>query len=110
MVGVQNEDVDGIEGFGKKFIGVKAGGSLEVHGKDKKSWSMLAKTLVPHEHAYQLETDPGFNNVHLYKFDRATGEKVWSTEESGAFGTYHKLRRDAPDLEDGPSVTVMVSR
>uniref|UniRef100_A0A2K6TR17 hyaluronoglucosaminidase n=1 Tax=Saimiri boliviensis boliviensis TaxID=39432 RepID=A0A2K6TR17_SAIBB len=31
--------------FGKKFIGVEAGGTLELHGTQKTSWTLLAKTL-----------------------------------------------------------------
>ncbi|XP_051002201.1 cell surface hyaluronidase [Acomys russatus] len=31
--------------FGKKFIGVKAGGTLELHGAQRTSWTMLARTL-----------------------------------------------------------------
>ncbi|XP_025215693.1 cell surface hyaluronidase isoform X2 [Theropithecus gelada] len=31
--------------FGKKFIGVEAGGTLELHGARKTSWTLLARTL-----------------------------------------------------------------
>ncbi|KAF6123587.1 cell migration inducing hyaluronidase 2 [Phyllostomus discolor] len=31
--------------FGKKFIGVEAGGTLELHGAQKTSWTLLARTL-----------------------------------------------------------------
>ncbi|XP_021007303.1 cell surface hyaluronidase [Mus caroli] len=31
--------------FGKKFIGVEAGGTLELHGAQRTSWTMLARTL-----------------------------------------------------------------
>ncbi|GFN91401.1 transmembrane protein 2-like [Plakobranchus ocellatus] len=33
--------------FGKKFIGVDAGGRLEIHGKDKLSWTKLTSTSGP---------------------------------------------------------------
>ena len=46
--GSKDDDAEVDEDFGQKFIGVKEGGSLEIHGKDKKSWSMLSKTVVPH--------------------------------------------------------------
>uniref|UniRef100_A0A8D1H4B8 hyaluronoglucosaminidase n=1 Tax=Sus scrofa TaxID=9823 RepID=A0A8D1H4B8_PIG len=31
--------------FGKKFIGVEAGGTLELHGAQKTSWTLLVRTL-----------------------------------------------------------------
>ena len=34
-----------VQGFGRKFIGVKAGGMLEFHGEDKLSWTKLAHTI-----------------------------------------------------------------
>ncbi|XP_025088635.1 protein DDB_G0287365-like isoform X2 [Pomacea canaliculata] len=33
------------ENFGRKFIGVPAGGTLELHGKRKTSWTKLAQTI-----------------------------------------------------------------
>lgn len=31
--------------FGEKFLGVEEGGTLELHGKDKRSWTKLTKTV-----------------------------------------------------------------
>nr|XP_033818434.1 cell surface hyaluronidase [Geotrypetes seraphini] len=36
---------DSVPTFGKKFIGVAAGGILELHGAQKASWTMLTRTL-----------------------------------------------------------------
>ena len=44
-----DDDAEEHEDFGQKFIGVNMGGTLEIHGKDKKSWSQLTKTVVPHQ-------------------------------------------------------------
>ncbi|XP_048242586.1 cell surface hyaluronidase-like [Haliotis rufescens] len=33
-----------VQGFGRKFIGVDAGGTIEVHGEEKPSWTKLIKT------------------------------------------------------------------
>lgn len=43
--------------LGEKFIGVLAGGTLELHGKDKRSWTKLTKTA------------PKYNSTHgeIYK-------------------------------------------
>ena len=46
--GSKDDEGDVHVDFGQKFIGVNEGGTLEIHGKDKKSWSMLTKTVVPH--------------------------------------------------------------
>ena len=46
--GSYDADAELNEDFGQKFIGVKEGGTLEIHGKDKKSWSMLSRSVVPH--------------------------------------------------------------
>ncbi|XP_036594045.1 cell surface hyaluronidase isoform X3 [Trichosurus vulpecula] len=44
LFGKSNEG-DSMPTFGKKFIGVEAGGTLELHGSWKTSWTLLAKTL-----------------------------------------------------------------
>ncbi|GFR73830.1 transmembrane protein 2-like [Elysia marginata] len=37
-----------VEGpMGRKFVGVEAGGRLELHGKEKKSWTKLTGTVGP---------------------------------------------------------------
>ena len=38
--------------LGDKFLGVKAGGSLEIHGLVKHSWTKLDGTLVPKQKFY----------------------------------------------------------
>ena len=35
------------ESFGRKFIGVAPGGTLELHGKKKTAWTKLAQTVKP---------------------------------------------------------------
>ena len=49
MMLIYNEGEPGelnIPGFGEKFIGVRAGGTLELHGKDKPSWTKLTSTVT----------------------------------------------------------------
>ncbi|XP_046332535.1 cell surface hyaluronidase-like [Haliotis rufescens] len=36
-----------VSGFGRKFIGVAAGGTIEVHGEEKPSWTKLIQTAKP---------------------------------------------------------------
>ncbi|PNJ81380.1 TMEM2 isoform 5 [Pongo abelii] len=41
----KSDEGESMPTFGKKFIGVEAGGTLELHGARKTSWTLLAKTL-----------------------------------------------------------------
>ena len=43
------------EVFGQKFLGVESGGSLEIHGIEKRPWTRLAETLRPKEKLYSTE-------------------------------------------------------
>ncbi|XP_064032349.1 inactive cell surface hyaluronidase CEMIP2 isoform X1 [Pogoniulus pusillus] len=44
LYGKSNEDAD-VPEFGKKFIGVGPEGTLELHGHQKLSWTLLSKTI-----------------------------------------------------------------
>ncbi|XP_039606665.1 cell surface hyaluronidase isoform X1 [Polypterus senegalus] len=44
LIGKSDDDKK-VPVFGKKFIGVRAGGTLEMHGLEKRSWTLLSKTL-----------------------------------------------------------------
>ncbi|XP_010115050.1 PREDICTED: transmembrane protein 2 isoform X2 [Chlamydotis macqueenii] len=44
LYGKSNEGAD-VPEFGKKFIGVGPGGTLELHGHQKLSWTLLSKTM-----------------------------------------------------------------
>uniref|UniRef100_A0A8D0H9K1 hyaluronoglucosaminidase n=1 Tax=Sphenodon punctatus TaxID=8508 RepID=A0A8D0H9K1_SPHPU len=41
----RSDDGDDMPTFGKKFLGVGPGGTLELHGTQKLSWTLLTKTL-----------------------------------------------------------------
>ena len=77
-VGEQNDDEPDDPEFGKKFLGVAAGGTLEIHGKDKTSWSKLTKTLIPHDIIFSTsdENQPKFAGVVFYEFDREAGTVI----------------------------------
>uniref|UniRef100_K1PJF5 Transmembrane protein 2 n=1 Tax=Magallana gigas TaxID=29159 RepID=K1PJF5_MAGGI len=85
-----------IPGFGEKFLGVEAGGVLNLYGREKLSWTKLTK--------------------HVPKFDEATAE-IFNHKDSGAierghgFYIYH-FREDFPadfDIEKDPGI-VYVNR
>lgn len=37
--------VPGVPGLGRKFIGVQSGGTLELHGTERVSWSLLTRSI-----------------------------------------------------------------
>uniref|UniRef100_A0A8C3WU92 hyaluronoglucosaminidase n=1 Tax=Catagonus wagneri TaxID=51154 RepID=A0A8C3WU92_9CETA len=41
----KSDEGESMPTFGKKFIGVEAGGTLELHGAQKTSWTLLVRTL-----------------------------------------------------------------
>ncbi|XP_045047271.2 cell surface hyaluronidase CEMIP2 isoform X2 [Desmodus rotundus] len=41
----RSDEGESMPTFGKKFIGVEAGGTLELHGAQKTSWTLLVRTL-----------------------------------------------------------------
>lgn len=47
LVGRSDSDaVSEVPAFGRKFIGVKAGGTLELHGTERVSWSLLTQSIL----------------------------------------------------------------
>uniref|UniRef100_A0A8B9TUG3 hyaluronoglucosaminidase n=1 Tax=Anas platyrhynchos TaxID=8839 RepID=A0A8B9TUG3_ANAPL len=73
--------------FGRKYIGVSKGGTLEIHGKKKLSWTFLNKTLHPggmEEGGYYFERSWGHRGVIVHVIDPKTGEVV----HSDRFDTY----------------------
>ncbi|XP_046332539.2 cell surface hyaluronidase-like [Haliotis rufescens] len=46
LIGESNSTLS-VSGFGRKFIGVAAGGTIEVHGEEKPSWTKLIQTAKP---------------------------------------------------------------
>ena len=68
-LGTRNDDQNADPIFGRKFLGVKAGGSLEVHGPYKKSWTKLNETLVPRPSAFDLshlDSSPPKGNLNIF--------------------------------------------
>ncbi|KAK3713287.1 hypothetical protein RRG08_043868 [Elysia crispata] len=43
----KSNSVEVVPVFGRKFIGAASGSTLEIHGKQKKSWTKLVATLSP---------------------------------------------------------------
>ncbi|XP_067873820.1 inactive cell surface hyaluronidase CEMIP2-like isoform X2 [Heterodontus francisci] len=60
----KSTDAPNVEHFGQKFIGVDKGGSLELHGRKKLSWTSLARTVYP-----------GGLQYGVYRFDKHWGSR-----------------------------------
>ncbi|TKS78920.1 Cell surface hyaluronidase [Collichthys lucidus] len=61
-----NKAVPEVPGLGRKFIGVMSGGTLELHGTEVASWSLLTRSipasgLVTGGHAFQRNFSRGIN-------------------------------------------------
>lgn len=63
--------------FGRKYIGVGTGGTLEIHGERKLSWTFLNKTLHPRESSqnnYLFQRSWGNRGIIIHIIDPKTGE------------------------------------
>uniref|UniRef100_A0A673M7I6 hyaluronoglucosaminidase n=1 Tax=Sinocyclocheilus rhinocerous TaxID=307959 RepID=A0A673M7I6_9TELE len=96
LVGRSDEtSVTEVPGMGRKFLGVNAGGTLELHGSERLSWTFLTRTvlasgLATGDHGFQKNFSRGIN---LRVVDQDTAEVV-SNER---FDT-HDSRNDSKRL------------
>uniref|UniRef100_A0A8C4ZKQ9 Cell migration inducing hyaluronidase 1 n=1 Tax=Gadus morhua TaxID=8049 RepID=A0A8C4ZKQ9_GADMO len=76
--------------FGRKYVGVGTGGTLEIHGQKKLSWTFLNKTLVPGEsnqNSYLFQRGWGNRGIIVHVIDPKTGEVL----RNDRFDTYRSL-------------------
>ncbi|XP_056131096.1 cell surface hyaluronidase [Lampris incognitus] len=71
-----DKTVSEVPGLGRKFIGVLSGGTLELHGTERVSWSLLTRTvpatgLASGGHAFQKNFSRGIN-LRVVDQDTAT--------------------------------------
>merc|ERR1711962_45652 len=79
LTGTRNDDQNPDDTFGEKFLGVKAGGSLEIHGPYKKSWTKLEGTLNPKEAVYSFDdtiAEVAPRGIQLFEFDQSSGSLI----------------------------------
>ncbi|XP_069867599.1 cell migration-inducing and hyaluronan-binding protein isoform X3 [Dipodomys merriami] len=65
--------------YGLKYIGVGRGGTLELHGQKKLSWTFLSKTLRPggmEEGGYFFERSWGHRGVIVHVIDAKSGSVI----------------------------------
>ncbi|MGH0174331.1 UNVERIFIED_CONTAM: hypothetical protein FKN15_067922 [Acipenser sinensis] len=100
--------------FGHKYIGVGTGGTLEIHGEKKLSWTFLNKTLHPgetNEDSYHFEKSWGSRGVVVHVIDPETGEVL----HSDRFDTYkskdesRRLAQYVDVVEDGMILAMAVN-
>lgn len=73
--------------FGLKYIGVGPGGTLELHGQRKLSWTFLTRTLHPgglQDSGYYFERSWGHRGVIVHVIDPRSGAVI----HSDRFDTY----------------------
>lgn len=98
--------------FGRKFVGVRPGGILELHGRPRPSWTLLTRTvpaggLASGGYAFQRNFSRGIN---LRVVDQDTGA-VLSTERFDTHESHEDSRRLSRMLRatpDGRIITLAV--
>uniref|UniRef100_A0A6Q2YND7 G8 domain-containing protein n=1 Tax=Esox lucius TaxID=8010 RepID=A0A6Q2YND7_ESOLU len=100
--------------FGRKYIGVGTGGTLEIHGKKKLSWTFLNKTLHPGEsqdNSYLFERGWGNRGIIVHVIHPKTGEVL----HSDRFDTYRskeesrRLAKYVDGVENGMILAMVVN-
>ncbi|XP_064373332.1 inactive cell surface hyaluronidase CEMIP2-like isoform X2 [Dromaius novaehollandiae] len=87
-----------VDGFGQKFVGVGRGGVLELHGRRRRSWTLLDKTLHPgglRHGRYSSERRWGSRGLNLRVLDAGTARVL----AAGRFDT-HLLPGECRRLRD----------
>ncbi|XP_062936600.1 inactive cell surface hyaluronidase CEMIP2 isoform X2 [Cynocephalus volans] len=93
----RSDEGESMPTFGKKFIGVEAGGTLELHGERKTSWTLLVRTLhssgLPFG-SYTFEKD-FLRGLNVRVIDRDTAKIL----EIAKFDT-HEYHNESRRLEE----------
>ncbi|XP_071099719.1 cell surface hyaluronidase CEMIP2-like [Haliotis cracherodii] len=107
LTGLSNSTLN-VPGFGRKFIGVSAGGVLELHGREKTSWTKLATSIpaadqtcgVVYDHKntpYHVESGMGIHVVvwnldgSLYDFGTFFTGETWNTAADSLFVEFLRI-------------------
>ncbi|XP_010766560.1 cell migration-inducing and hyaluronan-binding protein, partial [Notothenia coriiceps] len=100
--------------FGRKYIGVGTGGTLEIHGEKKLSWTFLNKTLHPGEsnqNNYLFQRGWGSRGIIIHVIDPKSGEAL----HNDRFDTYRskdesrRLAKYVDDVGAGLILALMVN-
>ncbi|XP_003475512.1 cell migration-inducing and hyaluronan-binding protein [Cavia porcellus] len=91
LYGRADEDIEPDPYYGLKYIGVDRGGTLELHGQKKLSWTFLSKTLHPggmEEGGYFFERSWGHRGVIVHVINPKSGTVI----HSDRFDTYRSKK------------------
>lgn len=104
LVGRSDEmAVTEVPGMGRKFLGVNAGGTLELHGSERLSWTFLTRTIpasgLTSDHSFQKNFSRGIN---LRVVDQDTAE-VLSNERFDTHDSYNDSMRLSELLKSLPA-------
>ncbi|KAJ8249320.1 hypothetical protein GJAV_G00233530 [Gymnothorax javanicus] len=100
--------------FGRKYIGVGTGGTLEIHGRRKLAWTFLNKTLLPEvveEDSYHYEKGWGARGIIVHAIHPTTGEML----HSDRFDTYkskdesRRLAKYVDTVQNGVILAMVVN-
>ncbi|XP_072321030.1 cell migration-inducing and hyaluronan-binding protein [Eucyclogobius newberryi] len=101
--------------FGQKYIGVGTGGTLEIHGSPKLSWTFLNKTLHPGQsssnRSYEFRTSWGHRGLIVHLLSPRTGRVL----KDDRFDTYRshnesvRLAHFLDTVEPGVIVVLVVN-
>uniref|UniRef100_A0A9J7Z378 hyaluronoglucosaminidase n=1 Tax=Cyprinus carpio carpio TaxID=630221 RepID=A0A9J7Z378_CYPCA len=100
--------------FGRKYIGVGTGGTLEIHGEKKLSWTFLNKTLHPgqgNENSYHFERSWGNRGIIIHVINPKTGD-VLHTDRFDTYRSKDESRRLAQyvdEVETGQILAMVVN-
>ncbi|RXM99389.1 Transmembrane protein 2 [Acipenser ruthenus] len=94
----RGDEGEEVPGFGRKFIGVRAGGSLDLHGTEKLSWTFLSRILAVIKdsvgydtlgHCFFLEDGTEQRNTLYHKLGLVTKPAtLLPTDRNKVYGNY----------------------
>uniref|UniRef100_A0A665X4Q3 G8 domain-containing protein n=1 Tax=Echeneis naucrates TaxID=173247 RepID=A0A665X4Q3_ECHNA len=112
LVGRSDDKVPEVPSLGRKFIGVQGGGTLELHGTKRVSWSLLTRSvpatgLASGGHTFQRNFSRGIN---LRVFDQDTADLLLSEryDTHDSRNESHQLTQLLRSLPAGRIVTLAV--
>ncbi|MBN3296390.1 TMEM2 hyaluronidase, partial [Amia calva] len=98
-----------VDSFGRKFIGVDEGGTLEMHGRKPLSWTLLSRTLYPMglQHGpYKFERYWGSRGINVRIVDDGTGQ-VLASERFDTHMMVNESRRLKDFLSHQPTGAIV---
>ncbi|XP_019949359.2 cell surface hyaluronidase [Paralichthys olivaceus] len=107
-----NKAVPEVPGLGRKFIGVQSGGTLELHGTERVSWSLLMRSipatgLATGGHAFQKNFSRGIN-LRVVDQDTATVLLAERYDTHDSHNDSRRLTQLLRSLPTGRIVTLAV--